>query len=269
MAMVQDVSLADGGVVTVLLSRGTDMPAEYTHHPLVHVIEAADLNPVDVEKCFPSNSKALLTTQNIPKPLYERLTKEIQRRKAVALYRPTTGALEQELNRIVHTSRLVSSSGKTVATMATVGDVAAAKTNGDATVDSKSGKNAPKGAIGALVAEHDNLAESISEAGRRLFRVAQSKGIHTTLGSVTQGVSKYRRLRQSGSRPASAVPKAVNQRLGGLRLLEDTIERLATAAEGLNALREWIEKQETERHEMEKQLGKAKALAQLVQELNS
>jgi hypothetical protein len=243
----QNVDLGDGGVITVLLSKNVGCPPEYATHPRVYVVDATSLGPQDVAKAFPSNGKILITTQGLPQSFYHRLQTELRHRTNIlTLYRPTEGSVKNELDKRLKrddASKLVNNAG----------EVVAAKTNGNGTaLATQKHGNAPKGSIGALVAELDDPSRSISEEGRRLFKIAQERGIPTTIGSVTQGVSKHRRTHGLGARPASAVPREVNKRLAALRVLDDAIA-------GLALVREYVETTEAENIELKAKLDKARA----------
>ena len=158
----ETISLADGGVVTLVLAKGVGCPSEYLHHPCVHVLEAAKFDAEDVGRCFTSNSRAIITTANLPKRFYDRLQMEIRRRKTVAIYRPTTGAIEQELAKIVATSRRVTEhvSGN--------GDGLATVKDAARVIEKTSKTIAPKNAI-ANLAQQADPNKSTAEEARRLF----------------------------------------------------------------------------------------------------
>lgn len=254
--MAEGVSLADGGVVTVLLGRGVDCPAEYLHHPCVRVVETEKFDTSDAERCFTSNSRAFLTTSGLPKRFYDRFQMEVRRRKSIVMYRPTTGSLENELRKIVATSRMMTEhegsngNGKGIGT-STVGEAAKMTEGVKKTI-------APKNAIANLASQCDPK-KSTAEEARRLFQVAQAQGLKTTLGSVTQAVSKYKRKHGMTDRPASAVAPEVNKRLSALRVLDDSIA-------GLALVREYVETVEAENQQLQEKLEKYRKFAAALSE---
>lgn len=250
----ETISLAEGGVVTLVLAKGVDCPAEYLHHPSVRVLEAAKFDASDVERCFTSNSRALITTANLPKPFYDRLQMEVRRRKTILMYRPTTGSIENELNKIVATSRRVieHAGNGNGAGLASVGETArVTEANGKKTM-------APRNAI-ATLAQQADPSKSTGEEARRLFKVAQDNGIPTTVASISTAISSYKRKHGLSDRPSSAVPATVNKRLQALRVLDDAIA-------GLALVREYVETVETENAQLTERLEKFQKLAAAINE---
>jgi len=232
-----EVTLKDGGIITLLLADGVDCPAEYTNHPLVRVLEVGKFGVEDVEKCFASNSRLLITTPHMPQKFYERLQAEVHRRKAVWLFRKNAEAIEQEIDKYVRPV------------------LKPASNNGGAKIgDAVKNKNliAPKGAIQELIAQ-DDTNKSIAEESRRLFKIAQVKGITTTVSSIAQAISKKRRHGGQTARPASAVNPEVNKRLGVLKILDDAIA-------GFTLVREYVAKVEGENEALTEKLEKFRKL---------
>jgi len=224
------VSLRDGGTVTLLLAKGVDCPSEYLHHPMVHVLDATAFTPADVSRCFPSNSRAIILTRNLPKRFYDSLQVELRRRKAVYLYRPTMGSIENELMKIVATAHPPSNGNGASVTVGEAAKITEVK------VSAEKRALAAKGSIQALAAQADPT-KSTAEEARRLFGIAKAQGITTTLGSLTQSISKFKRKHGLTDRPASAVPPETNTRLRALQVLDDAIA-------GLALVREYVEKVE-------------------------
>lgn len=239
------ISLAEGGIVTVLLGKNVDIPSAFQFHPLVHILDTSGYTPHDVERCFPSNSKAIITTRDLPKKFYDRLCGEVRRRRTPLLYRPTTGSVENELRKITSTAPTQNNGEpeKPAPPIATVGE--AAKMSKE-----DIGKIAARGSVQALAAQADP-AKSTAEEGRRLFRLAQAQGIKTTLGSVTQAISKHKRKHGYTDRPASAVAPEVNQRLTALKVLDDAIA-------GLALVREYVERVEGENQQLKELADRAR-----------
>ena len=231
----------------MLLGKGVDCPVDYLHHPCVRVLETAKFDTQDVEKCFISNNKAFLTTQGLPKRFYDRLMTEVRRRKTITMYRPTTGSLENELRKIVATSRMVtehvaSSNGNGHAPgTATVGEAAKITEVAKKTI-------APKNAVANLASQCDPT-KSTAEEARRLFKLAQEQGIQTTLGSVTQSIAKFKRKRGMTDRPGSAVAPEINKRLSALKVLDDSIA-------GLALVREYVESVESDNQKLQATIEK-------------
>lgn len=261
----QTISLADGGMITVCLSRTARMPSEFEHHPMVHVLESGSLVSADAEKAFPSNSKAIITTQGLPSSFYHAVQAEARRRRHLILYRPTIGGLRDLIGSILATAKKPSNNGSGTA----LGDAARiTMVTPPATDAPKDDAKAERGWLKAFVIKHDNPQESIAVAGRRIFRLAQQQSLQTTLGSVTQCVSTSRRKAGHAAPPESVAPKDVPQQVGGVILIEQAIESLQGTIKSLEALKTWVANIDGELDSARKQMETVRALAALAKELN-
>lgn len=249
------INLRDGGVVVVLLGDGQEIDDDYRLHPSVYVVDTAPLGPHDVGKCFPSNAKAVITTRWIPKPLYDRLKSEFDRRRTIHLFRDGKAAVNDELRKILARSTPAPPPPPT-----TPAKTDAASKNGDG----KDGKIAPRGSIKILVAEQDPT-KSIAEESRRLFRLAQERGITTTYGSVAQAVSVYRRKHRLGDRPASIVAKT--PQLRALQTLDESIDGLSGMIERLRGIRDFVEKSDRANDELQSKLALMREAVRAVDEI--
>jgi hypothetical protein len=243
------ISLADGGTITLVMSSDIDVPTDFAFHPAITVLDARKFTPADVPKCFGSNSKALITTPHLPQAFYQQLMMEVRRRKTVTMHMANKGAMEQGLKRILDT----------------------AKQNGTGTASAgKSEKRAmaEKGSIKKFIDTNVlDPSKSTAEEGKRLFRLAQEQGLTTTLGSITQAVSQYRRKHSQSARPASLDSPDLTGQVGGILLIERVQESMRTALKALDELKKWVGGVDTELETARKNMETVHALADLARGL--
>jgi hypothetical protein len=226
MAETQEISLKDGGVIVVLLGDNHDneVDDDYRLNPMVHVVDARGLGTGDIDKCLPSNTKALVMTKDIPQNLYHRLKSELDRRKIVYVYRNGRAAIDDELRKhLKMTPRPI------------------------ALVPPADGKKkiAPHGAVMQLIRESNlDYSKSTADEARRLFSVAQLQGIPSTFGSIAQAISKYKRTAGRGEIPQSVVGKDKSERLKAIEVLDQCMNMMTTLHGKLKTIYDFVEKTE-------------------------
>lgn len=234
MAAPIEIDLTKGGVVTLVLGQGYDVPTEFAYHPQVHVINAQTIDPKN-EGWVPTTTRIVIHTDHIPEKVYQYLQTILRQRRLTYLTRKTPGAILTELQRLLPRQKVEASGNGH-------GNGAAATATAERlTTRGTLPKMAPRGSIQALVAELADLSKGSGEEGRRLFKIAQAKGIKTTLASVTQAVAKAKRKGGRGDIPVSAQPVAQaagTQVYTGITL---AVEALKTAIVELERLRDAAE----------------------------
>lgn len=282
--------LAKGGVVTVMLGSGFDLPADFGYHPAVHGVVANNCDPGNIAKEIPTNTKVLILTEQINRQVYEATKTLSAKRRLLYLIRKTPAALAEALKDIVPKRPVLGSTPPTVmgAALSSVTTEPKAeakeptKGNGAPPVEEEAlvrrdsrttgtgveprttskgtlAQMAPKGAIASLAKEAD-LEKSVAEEGRRLFRLAQTRGIQTTIGSITQAISNRKRTERRTATPQSIVP----ENLRVLNLFDETIGGLKVMADNLAKVRDYVETSEGRMNDME---AKFELLAQTFKDL--
>lgn len=236
MAAPTEIDLSKGGVVTLVLGQGYDVPTEFAYHPQVHSINAQTIDPKS-EGWVPSTTRIVIHTDHIPDRVYQYLQTILRQRRLTYLTRKTPGAILTELQRLLPKQKaeaMGNGSGN--------GSGAAATTTAERlTTRGTLPKMAPRGSIQALVAELADLSKGSGEEGRRLFKIAQAKGIKTTLASVTQGVAKAKRKGGRGDIPVSAQPVAQAAGTKVYTGITTAVEALKMAIKELEGLRDAAE----------------------------
>lgn len=167
-----------GGVVTLLLGMGYDVPSDYAHHPQVHGVAANGIKRGAEAAAIPSNTRAIIVTDRIDQQTYNRLKDAMRHRGLVYISRRNQEAIGHTLADL-----LPKNAPKPKP------EPAATNNGGERTI-------AGRGVIKALANEADLSKPTVEEA-RRLFAVAKSRGIISTLASVEQSIRARRKAEQS------------------------------------------------------------------------
>ncbi len=258
----------NGGIATVILAPEFNLPADYDLHPQVFPIISSELpsSVMDIDRKLPSTTKIVLIGGTIPATKFGFLRTVLTRRRLAFVIRRSEPALRDALSKCLpdrsrpaqppverqhppqpHPEPLTSS----------IADAAKLPkpTNHpdfDAPVQAQAanqGKNAPKGSISSLVQECADLNKGSAEEARRLFRIAQSRGIPTTLGSLAQAITVQKR---KGGR--TEPPKSI------LTEQQRAVGALTDAIINLELVKEYVERTETLNLELTAKLNAFKAL---------
>lgn len=183
----------------------------------------------------PINTKAVILTPDIPTLLQQSLFGEVRRRNIIHVSRDNASAIQQMLDRWIPESKQLPSSSGSDPELEIVDGV------------SKAGR----GSLKAFIEAEADLSKGSADEARRLLPIAQAKGIKTTFGSLSQGISVAKRKSGRGDIPLSVMPNA--GQLQALKILDDSLA-------GLALVRDYVMKTEQENLEMKKILERARAV---------
>ena len=278
----QMADLTQGGLVTVCLGTGYDIPTEFAYHPQVHPIVTKDVDPYKVDSLVPSQTRVVIMTDHSPHFVYQNLQAVIRKRRLIYTHRKSESAIAVELQKLLP-KRTAKQNGedreaaRREAEVEARAEQAAAMNGGiepglsaraarKVSTGVTEGKSAAKGSIAAFIKEHADLRKGSAEEARRLFKIAQIQGVQTTLGSLAQGISTIKRKQGRGDIPVSAQPVEVSRPVQAQTGLEVAIAGLQAATQALQGIKATVEAMEAERagwlKENEKLKTKLKLLAE-------
>lgn len=232
----QEVDLSKGGMVTVCLGKGFDIPSDFAYDPRVHFIVTAGLSPQALQ--IPSQTKIVIVTDRIGAQVFGSITSVCRRRGFPYLPRKTEDAIVNELKKLLPAKiQTVPDAGLDTPR---VGGDGSPSSNGhgsqnppSASIPGTPSGMAPKGSIRDLAKEAD-LSKGSAEEGRRLYGIAQVRGIPTTLSSITQAISQLKRKGGRGDLPVSLAPQSALLQLSqGITEAIEALQRIQTHAEAL------------------------------------
>lgn len=218
-----------GGIITVILSKDMPLPEPYDTNPQVFPLLGSDLPQMrdELSAKIPSNTKVVLIGGEIPSGVFGVLRRVLDARNLKYVARANPTALGAAL-------RLVLSKDPEAPPPALTTSIQiAAKALDDLNKPSSQLKLAPppqiRGSVSSLIAEAD-LSKGSSEEARRLFRLAQQRGITTTINSLTSGISNAKRKHGRSETPMSlmspqqVVLKTMDDAIAGFTLVREYVE---------------------------------------------
>lgn len=228
MAAVEKVDLSNGGTAIVVLGTETQIPSDFEMDPRIIPFTHNQLSGDEffIQSRIPSQVRVVIVSEVLPPRTYETLRKVLEKRGIPYLYRKGQGSLDACLIEMFPRKSTVE------------------PVNGNGTKSDGKKVIAPKGSIRDLVEQAD-LRKGSAEEARRLMRIAQEKGIPTTLGSLSQAIANRKRKMGAGEMPKSAL-KPQQQ---ALRVLDEAIESLAL-------IREYVMNTEQENDDLKAKLRK-------------
>jgi hypothetical protein len=265
--------------ITVVLGERVAPPPRYVDHPRVHFVDAATFTPSDVPKCFAPDQKTIIITQPLPHAFYVALGLEVRRRGVQPIYQPSAYDVARALDR--HFGRLVHAGGAPVHPEIAAAvepspppdapppDAPPTPDDAPSTITPVQPERsaspmpkrtpAPKGAIAALIAEHDDPSEIVARSGERIFAIAKKRGVSTTLESVLQRLYVTRaNARRAKPKPPSKPPKPPSK--PPTSAADGALARLDGAIGELQALRAELERLTKENADLRERFDKARAL---------
>jgi hypothetical protein len=228
----EQISLAATDLVTVFLGADQTAPKEFKTHPQLHWVptrddEGHDLPLGSLEGKIPDHTRLILLTDGIKHSLYHHVTAEARRLRAMYLHKKSAQALTTFLWDLFPTGRPA---------QLAPGEVAATMPH--------------RGKVIALINECQvDPHKSTADEARRLQQIAHERGIITTFGSISQGISVWKRKMSLGEIPASARRRDI--RAESIQVLDDAIA-------GLTLMREFIVQTTEENTKLRKQVAKLK-----------
>jgi hypothetical protein len=249
---MQDVRehLKTGGVVTVFLGKGYDLPTDFVFHPQVRHVETRTIAARDVPGAITSNTKVAIVTDEIEQNTYFNIQQELKKRRILYLTRRGAGALEQALRQIFPANAggkpaVFSDPADKAAPPITAQDPAAprtlahpvstppapeapARSGNGADKEKETRTLAPRGAAAALMDKYWEQIKGLgtADAARFLF---QRKDFPSTVASLENAVRQRKRLEGRSDQPQSIVPTDMKM----LKILDDAIA-------GLQLVREYV-----------------------------
>lgn len=240
-----------GGLVTVVLGTGVDAPTDWSLHPRVHWVVANELHRHDVPGAIPTNTKLMLITDNISGNVFQQIHDERKRRRMPYMIRKTGEAVAEALKDIFPT--------KVDIPFNPALEAVNGNGHGAAAAPAEDGERKPmaKGAVKTFVETNLDLSpeKTNAEEARRIFRLAQVHGIETTIGSVQQAITNYKRQQRAGSRPESLAPVHVIDSIAIAKALEDAIGVLSSVKARVEAMDAENEKLRKETDDMRTRIG--------------
>jgi hypothetical protein len=244
----QPVDLKLGGVIAVVLGEGGDLPTEYGFHPRVRPIDGRIIDPRDPQQQLPANAQAVIFGggKKLDRKIFEGVHEYLKRKRILYRICNNDEHLLQALKEMVPEEKKAA-------------EVAAPKTEDEKT-DVAKRQQAGHGAIKRLVEEHvpqllkKDPTMPISEMGRQLFRIAQDKGISTTLGSCEQCARVYKRSHGVGERP----PSVQSEEQKGLTGIYEIIGHMEAAVASMKRMRQAFIDREAEHAKLSKQIATMK-----------
>lgn len=212
--MTQNIDLSSGGMIACILGAREEIAKDIGTHPNVLLIDGTE--EWKSGPPLPPNTKAVVfTTEGL----------DLARQRAII-------AAAVKLDVIYISRRHAVQFADTVR--------AWLKTANKAEDGDGPKKLAPKGYITSLIEKNPlDPTKSNAEEARRLFEVAKREGQSTTIASLAQGISIYRRAHNLTSKPESLVDPKVRRRLDALKTFDDALA-------GMQLMRDWIAEVETE-----------------------
>lgn len=193
---IREIDLTNGGVIAVLLGEGDDLPTEFTLHQQVRPVVCSRLDARAVDLNLPGTVRfVVFGPTKLPPSVFGNIRTILGRRNLKFRLTDNQEHLRQTIEEMLPKPK------KAAPPKTEAAREEAAKT-----------ERAVKGTLKTFVeAELPKLLEEdqvmpTAEAAKRLFRIAQDKGITTTFGSLQEVVRKYKREHSVGERPASAMP---------------------------------------------------------------
>lgn len=239
----QPVDLSNGGVITVIVGEGGDLPTDYGFHPRVRPIDGRVINVQDPQQQLPANMKALIfgSGKKLPTKTFEAIHEYLKKKRI--LYRICTNDehVHQTLKEWVPEEKK-----------------APEPKTAEAKVEVEKKKIAARGSIKSLIERHvplllkEDAVMPTSELGRRLFRIAQDEGLETTLGSCEQGARVYKREHRIGERPVGL--QTHEQR--GLTGIDEIIGHMEESLAAMKRMRQAFIDREAEHAKLSAQTAK-------------
>lgn len=245
-----------GGIVTVILAKDMELPAPYDTHPQVHPLLAVDLPQVraDLSLKIPSTTKLVVVGGEIPSGTYAVLRRVLDDRNLVYVSKRNPTALGDALRRTL-TKKEDTPAPPLKQKLREPLEAAAASPNNVLNMRQPQAR----GAVATLLQEAD-LSKSSSEEGRRLFRIAQARGISTTVGSLTSGVAHLKRKGGRTETPKSLMTE--QQRV--LIVFDEAIDAGRMMIAKLEVVRDYVSKTEQESMKWGAKIREFQALAAMV-----
>lgn len=198
---------AQGGIAVVILAKGIELPKDFAFHPQILAYDSVDLpNYVDdLSEKIPSTARVVLIGGELPGDQFSTIRAALARRHLTYITRRNPVALDAALRQVLPTKK-----------PPVVDADVPANGNGNGARSA-----APKGSLSELIKEA-NLSKGSAEEARRLFALAQSRGITTTVGSLQTGISNRKRREQVGG----VVKSVMSPQQKAVSVLDDAIMNL-------------------------------------------
>lgn len=230
----QPADLTNGGLAILLLGEGQDCPDKYAMHGQVKPMLGSSIKGArDLDAHIPQNCKVVLFQGRLKdQRVFMAVHDVLKRRRLPYISRDNETAIEQAIDGLLGAGR--PHPPAPTPPKVTLGDAIAAPLQ-----DAKR-TIAEKGTIKAFIdAELQALLKAEPQAtsadlARKLFRIAQDKGISTTEGSLTQGIRNWKKDHRYTDRPAS-LQTDDQKSIGGI---EEAIELTEQALKRMKAIKD-------------------------------
>lgn len=216
--------LQDGGVVTVVLGEGYELPSDFVFNPRVKSLDARKLSAAGVAGAISANTKAVILSDHIHPPVYHALKDEIKRRRLIYLMRRDQESLDRQLREFFPLPPKAAAPSSQPVSQPNNGQPSKKE-------DEEKTQRADRGAVPGLIREFWDRLVNVgnAEGARILLPIAAERKIPTTSGSLQQAIYVEKRKRGATGVPASIRPK--HEEI--LRVFDDAIA-------GLTLCRDWI-----------------------------
>lgn len=192
--------LSTGGLCCLILGPGDDVQTDYAMHPQVKLIEGARLS-ARADLGLPQTVKVVVfgPTKLADRSVFTGIHEVLKRRKLQYRLTDNDEHLKQVLDEIIPKKKAVAAIKLAAAAAPDAPSVAEQEKRARGAVKEFVETELPK-----LLQEDAQMP--VAEAARRLFTIAQDKGLQTTFGSLQEAVRKHKREHSVGDRPQSAMP---------------------------------------------------------------
>lgn len=231
------VNLSDGGSAVIITAPGFDCPRPFNAHPQLCVLASADL-PIhgsDIATQFPPNTRLVVIGGELPRPAFMAVRTVAERRHLPWLQRNDPAGLTAILAKVL------------------------AKTTGQEPAEAAPETDKRKrGPVAEFVQAEADLTKGAAEEARRLFVIAQQRGLQTTLGSLSQAIGNAKRKAGATGVPKSIQPASVK----ALDTLQDSIAGLQLLTEYITTVEKENIQLRADRDAIKARLKKAQAMMQ-------
>jgi hypothetical protein len=263
---MSEIVLEDTDTITVVYGQGEPI-AEYANHPRVQWVAVNGRTPPELINAIAPTSKFIVLGERIYQQLYQHIHAESKRRRGQMLHKGNTGAIRTMLRTIFPEP----------APELTPPVEIAPPLNRPANPPEKKPKR-ERGFVQAFLDAHPfDATKTASDEGRRLFQIAQAKGLTTTLASLTQAILVRKQKAHTEARPKPepwgkpplkrtvAKPRVTvtpARRTTAIKHAASSVKLLDDAVRALQALRTWAIEIQEENAELRAQTEAIKKLKQ-------
>lgn len=271
-----DVDLTNGGIITVLIGEGGDIPTEFNFNPLVKGLTHGSLRTGHIADQIPSNTKLLIfgPGQKLPKPHFHAVHAVLKARRLPYRLCDNPTALHGVLSQVLQSKVAIPVStladegprprpaapAPRVETPVGKGQIADALTTAQVEESAERKRvQAGHGTVQALMNElmpalqKEFPMEGHAAIAKRIFPIAQERAMPSSVAALAQAVMKWRRDNRTGTIPDSVKPQEQRTTEG----IDEAVELAKGVVEFLVKIRDGYAAKVAEVEKLRAKLGKA------------